>query len=489
MAPTLSERIVACLLGLAKRIEAWAEAHPDAPLAEQEWAVLGLVRAALPALLEAVLLACTPGLSEPGLSARQPCPGCGKGRRPLGRRGRTVLTVCGAVTFARAYYYCRECRRGWAPADGGLGLAPRQRLSERVRGWVAWLAAATVFREAETWLDELTGLELGAETIRSHAGAAGAELAAARAAAAAAVGKTREAAEAVDAAPGQLVVETDGVMVHYLDGWHEVKVGLVGGWDGERTVAQSYLASRSAAEAFGPLLLAEAARRGALDVVGRVGAVTRRGLYLLRSVVVLGDGAVWIWNLAADHFGERVEIVDFYHAAEHLWEVANAVYGAGSEAARAWAKARIHDLRDEGAAPVRKALAALLPRRGAAEDADPAPEAAEAAPEPDDQAPPPALGEPARELVRRELGYFRTNAARMDYPGFRALGLPIGSGAVESAGKYAVQLRMKRPGSRWSDGGGEAILAVRERSLSGRPILLNASDPAPPALKPTERAA
>src|SRR5207245_1985216 len=131
--------------------------------------------------------------------------------------------------------------------------------------------------------------------------------------------------------------------------------GLGGG--GERTVARSYLGSRSAAEAFGPLLLAEAARRGALDVVGRVGAVTRRGLYLLRSVVVLGDGAVWIWNLAADHFGERVEIVDFYHAAEHLWEVANAVYGAGSEAARAWAKARIHDLRDEGAAPVRKALA------------------------------------------------------------------------------------------------------------------------------------
>src|SRR5207245_1985215 len=151
MAPTLSERIVACLLGLAKRIEAWAEAHPDAPLAEQEWAVLGLVRAALPALLAAVLLACTPGLSEPGLSARQPCPGCGKGRRPLGRRGRTVLTVCGAVTFARAYYYCRECRRGWAPADGGLGLAPRQRLSERVRGGVGWAGAASGPSRGATW--------------------------------------------------------------------------------------------------------------------------------------------------------------------------------------------------------------------------------------------------------------------------------------------------------------------------------------------------
>src|SRR5262245_47603998 len=159
MAPTLSGRIVACLLGLAKRIEAWAEAHPDAPLAEQEWAVLELVRASLPGLLEAVLLACTPALSEPGLSARQACPGCGRGRRPHGRRGRAVLTVCGAVAYERAYYYCRECERGWAPADEALGLAPRRRLSERVRQWVAWLAAVTVFREGQAWLDELTGLE------------------------------------------------------------------------------------------------------------------------------------------------------------------------------------------------------------------------------------------------------------------------------------------------------------------------------------------
>src|SRR5207237_1138971 len=66
MASTLPKRIVACLLGLAGRVSAWAEAHPDAPLAEQEWAVLGLVRASLPMLLEAGMFACTPELSEPG---------------------------------------------------------------------------------------------------------------------------------------------------------------------------------------------------------------------------------------------------------------------------------------------------------------------------------------------------------------------------------------------------------------------------------------
>jgi hypothetical protein len=480
MAATLSERIVACLLGLAKRVEAWAEAHPDAPLAEQEWAVLGLVRASLPGLLEAVLLGCTPALSEPGLGARAACPGCGKRRRPHGRRARTVLTVCGAVTFARAYYYCRGCAQGWAPADGALGLLPSQRLSERVREWAVWLGAVTVFREAQTWLGQLTGLELGAETIRGQAEAAGAELAAAREQAAATVLRTREAAEAVEAAPGQLVVETDGVMVRFLDGRHEVKLAVVGGWQAGKLVAQSYLASRRAAEDFGPLLLAEAARRGALDVVGRVGAVTRRGLYELRPVVVVADGAVWIWKLAGEYFGERTEVVDFYHAAEHLWAVANAVHGTGSEAARAWARARVHDLRDEGAAPALRALAALLPRPAAEGGAAEAPDAA---------GPPPALAAAVVELVEQTRGYFRANRARMDYPRFRELGLPIGSGAVESAAKYVVQLRMKRPGSRWSDAGAEAILAVRERSLSGRPILLRAPERPPPQPKPTEQAA
>ena len=216
--------------------------------------------------------------------------------------------------------------------------------------------------------------------------------------------------------------------------------------------------------------------------------MTRRGLYVLRSVVVLADGAAWIWNLAADHFGERTEIVDFYHAAEHLWAVADAVYGTGSEAAREWAKARVHELRDEGAAPVLKALAALLPRQAAGEAGEPADEEPGAA-APDAGSPPPALTEPAAELVRQTRGYFRANRARMDYPRFRELGLPIGSGAVESAAKHVVQLRMKRPGSRWSDEGAEAILAVRERSLSGRPILPHAQAPPSPAPKPSKQAA
>ena len=79
---------------------------------------------------------------------------------------------------------------------------------------------------------------------------------------------------------------------------------------------------------------------------------------MLRRVVVLGDGAVWIWHLAADHFGDRIEIVDFYHASEHLWKVARLLHGEGTPAAAAWAQARCHELRHEGLAPVLTALKA-----------------------------------------------------------------------------------------------------------------------------------
>jgi hypothetical protein len=229
-----------------------------------------------------------------------------------------------------------------------------------------------------------------------------------------------------------LVVEADGVMVPYRDGWHEMKIGLVGGQVDGKLTAVSYVAQRASPDQFGPRLLAEAARRGALEVVGWEGSPLRPRLALLPEVAVLGDGAPWIWNLAAEHFGKRVEIVDFYHASEHGWTVANALYGQGSALAKVWAEARANELRDQGAAPVQAALAAA-------------------------HAPTPA----AQEVLRRERGYFRTNAARMDYPTFREAGLPIGSGAVESSAGHLAQQRLKRSGARWSEPGAQHVINVR----------------------------
>lgn len=239
----------------------------------------------------------------------------------------------------------------------------------------------------------------------------------------------------MEEAPGTLVVETDGVMVRYRDGWHEVKLGVVGGQVDGTLRAPSYVAAREGPEHFGPRLLAEAARRGALTVVGWEDA--RRDIARLRTVAVLGDGAVWIWNLAAEHFGTRVEIVDFYHATEHLWTLARALFGADTPEAATWAHTQITDLWEHGASALLPTLATLV-----------------------------ASSDPGAEVLRRERGYFRANAPRMDYPSFRAQGLPCGSGAVEAAAKHLVQQRMKRPGSRWSEAGAKAILTLRSHLLS-----------------------
>ena len=155
------------------------------------------------------------------------------------------------MQLARPYFHCGRCQRGWSVAETTLGLATRTRTSAGVERWLARLGATTDFREAAELLAELTGLTVGPETVRRHTEQLGAALRQAEAAAVAQVERTREAAEPVEAAPGALLVETDGVMVRYLDGWHEVKLGLVGGWVDGELVAPSYVAAREPAGAGG----------------------------------------------------------------------------------------------------------------------------------------------------------------------------------------------------------------------------------------------
>ena len=152
---------------------------------------------------------------------------------------------------------------------------------------------------------------------------------------------------------GVLVVETDGVMVRYrdrhLDGalvegdWHEVKLGLAGGGQA-RHLRQ--------------------ARRGALDVVAWHpwdGTPAE-----LRPVVVLGDGAKWIWEHVATLFGgERTEIVDWYHASEHIWTLAKALHGEDTPETKAWAKTALDHLWQSGPKPVLARFDAAQPTTAA----------------------------------------------------------------------------------------------------------------------------
>jgi hypothetical protein len=451
MSQSLPQAILTQVAALGAALVVAARAHPDGTLAEHERAVRTAVQAALPGLLGAVVSLATQDLDAGIAAVARRCPRCDRRVRPRGWRPRTVQTTCGPLRYSRPWYQCPACRHGFSPADATLRVAPRARVSAALEAWVVRLNVATTQREAAALLTELTGVLVGMDTIREHTTAVGEVVAAADAAAIAHVQATGEAAERVAAAPGTLVVEADGAMVRYTDGWHEVKVGVVGGvQDGDLTAA-SYIAAREPAEAFGPRLLAEAARRGALSVVRWEGPLTRPGLGVLRPVHIVGDGAPWIWNLAGDYFGERTEVVDFYHAAEHLWTVAHALYGVGSADATVWAQARIEELRKRGADPVRAALAQTT-----------------------------AATTETAELLRRERGYFATNAARMDYPTIAAQGLPIGSGAVESSAKHVVQQRMKRPGQRWSCRGATAMLALRARYASARPLSGCPSSPPAP---------
>ncbi len=209
----------------------------------------------------------------------------------------------------------------------------------------------------------------------------------------------------------------------------------MGDWQDGQLVNASYVAARETATSFAPRLGTEAARRGALDIMDWRGLATDGGGQeaVLREVVVIGDGAKWIWEHVAGTFGsERIEILDWYHCCQHLWTIGAAVHGVGTPETAAWVDQAKDLIWERGPADLLAFLATL-------------------------QAP----TEEGCTVLATERGYFRSNAERMHYQTYRDQRLPIGSGAVESAAKHLVQQRMKRAGMRWSDLGARAILHLR----------------------------
>jgi hypothetical protein len=145
--------------------------------------------------------------------------------------------------------------------------------------------------------------------------------------------------------------------------------------------------------------------------------------------------------VAALFGSERTAIVDWYHASEHIWTVAKELHGEDTPETKAWARIALDHLWQRGPQPVLAWFDATQPGTTTAAAA-----------------------------LKRERGYFSSNAGRMPYPSFREQQLPIGSGAVEASAKHLVQHRLKRAGSRWSDLGARAILDLRCHLLSGRSL-------------------
>ena len=251
--------------------------------------------------------------------------------------------------------------------------------------------------------------------------------------------------DAAEGTPAALVVEVDGVHVHAGGDWHEMKVGLVAPLGpATRTVEETgrvalTLGRQSACAGF---------ETAALFWYRVYVAACQRGLGMpgLALVVVLGDGADWIWRYAWQFLGRRgvevVEIVDIFHAWGHLWTVANAVFGAGTPQAAAWVEPLKGRLLDDGAGPDPHRARRPHPSRRTTDT--------------------------AAEEVRKARGYFTDHAARMEYPRFVARQLPIGSGGVESACKTLIQAREKQAGMRWSHDGAQVVASLRALHRSGR---------------------
>ena len=361
--------------------------------------------------------------------------GCKAGARAryAGRREKTFTTALGRMTLTRAWFHCRECGHGFSPRDRALGFAGS--LSPAARRMVGLAAAETSFGRAAAMLLELAGLRIGAKQVERHAEALGRDVA-------------RDEMEVVRAAPPAaptLHVGLDGTGLPVRKGEAEGRAGKQA--DGSAKTREAKLATIWSAEqldadgaprrdpgsaSFNAAIESIASRdtdpEPAPFAQRALREVERRGFQRAERRVALGDGAAWIWNFADEHLPGAVQIVDLFHAKEHLFDAAKAIYGPTSDLAAQWGKARRDDLDRHGAGPVIDEL-----RRHAGRC----------------------------EAARREREYFTANRQRMDYPAFRAQGLCVTTGVVEGACKSVVGSRLKRGAMHWTVKGANAIIALR----------------------------
>jgi hypothetical protein len=338
------------------------------------------------------------------------------------RRTRTVMTLFGPVDMTRS-----RTVEGRYLLDEALGLEGRHGWTASVQEAVSLLACERGFETVCDLLKRLLDLPISAPAAQQIAELAGAK--------AAVVLETCP--PPLPVAPQTLILAVDGCQAPERDGWHEVKVACVYAQEHRAKSAsgrgklthKEYLATLEDAAAFGRQLWQTAGRWQAGE-----GA----------RIVAMGDGAPWIWNLFALHFPGAIEIVDFYHAAEHLWATAEALYGerASSHATRTWARRYVHHLRHGRIDLVLLALDRVQTRL-------------------------PEMSPERQLIVRRNREYFRTNQQPMRYALFKRWHLPIGTGAVEGSCKFLVQSRFKLPGCRWSHGGLAHMLALKRLRLDG----------------------
>ena len=376
------------------------------------------VRQASQELGRKVLEACLSQRTIQTDSPSEVCPVCQGELRRFRKRQRCVETLCGGVRVSRWVYRCDACSHYHVPWDTDEGL--KDGFTVNVAKAMCRLSARLDFREAS---EELAhhGIEISHTTLQQK------------------VRQWSEGESVCDYVDEQTLeagsrwyVSCDGVHTLSQDGsYHEVKVGCLyrdypqlerKSVASARTKSLRYVASQTDAASFGEHWF---------DLA------TASGIYKdetdTEEVVVIADGAAWIWNLSDEYFPGAVEIVDYMHAKSHLYEVAKQVFGENSrESVEAWVEKTEPFLYAGDTQTVGVRIRAL------------------------------GVGNPdLSQLLQREARYFQKHSKRMQYQTFAEKGYHIGSGLIESACKHVVAQRCKQASMKWSKVGINAILFWR----------------------------
>jgi hypothetical protein len=379
------------------------------------------------------------------------CPACGTPLRSKGFAPRQVTSVLGLIRWRRRVGRCPQgCDIPQVvPVDAALGVQPYQRTSGELQSLGCALAVFVPFATAARLLGWYSGDPVSAPAVWRWVQAAGHQ----------AIEALQEELDAVarghlsgpepleaDLAALPLALGADGVMVPFRPEagrpggktrWREIKVGVLARLGHHRTrlgqvVTRLYqrrlVAVLGDLEALTPRLWLEAVRQGLLHA---------------SQVVWLSDGGRGLWRLFEAHFAPHaMGILDFYHAAQNLWKGAAAWLDGRTTQARRWFAWARHRLRHGMPDGVLADLADALEVEG--------------------------LPETARETLRTVYAYLARHREHINYARYKDLGLPLGSGMVESACKWLIQQRFKGVGMRWSEDGFNHLLHLRLAWVNGR---------------------
>jgi hypothetical protein len=383
------------------------------------------------------------------------CPVCGhKLTRRTHDHPRTYQTRFGPVTIRRLRGWCRRCRAWRYPADHALGLSDTGSASPSVQEMAALVASKMPVKEASAVIERLTGVKLPPATLDREARRQGQRAEEKRA------GQDEQMRTAQGAGqmlplpeqPFTLVIELDAWNIRERDDWGQSAQRRTAGAEPQRwhwvyggTCFR--LDQRVESDRGRPQILSRGTvmtRAGVDGLRGQLFAEAQRhGLAHAAKVLVVADGALWIWNLSRDRFPQAHERLDYYHASQHLWAVAHALHPDEETAARNWVDPLLKKLKRGRAPALLNDLRTLAKR----------------------------LRHKKRQAVAAEVAYLESHRDRLDYAAARRAGEPQGSGAMESTCRQ-YQCRFKRPGQFWSCVGDEALMCLETFWRNGRWHLL-----------------